>query len=92
MNRHPTTSSSSHLLEGVLLEVSAANQNLKFHKLQAFSSRFRFRPREPFGTQWLVAGLLPTDVRRVDSNRRHKKDGSTTPRSGGDRPPGHPEG
>jgi hypothetical protein len=34
---------------------------------------------------------IPNDY-RLDSNRRHRQAGSTTPRSGGDRPQGDPEG
>jgi hypothetical protein len=40
MNRHPTTSGSSHLSEGVLLGVSEPNRNQKLKKLPAFRHDF----------------------------------------------------
>src|SRR5271155_4504269 len=43
----PTTSGSSHLLEGVFLGVSRLNRNQKSHELPGISTRFRFRPGEP---------------------------------------------
>ena len=45
MHCHPTTSDSSHLLEGVFLGVSKPNRNQKLHKFPVFSTWFRIRPR-----------------------------------------------
>jgi hypothetical protein len=47
VDRHPTTSASSHLLGGVFLGVSALSQNQKSLKFSAFLERFQFRPGEP---------------------------------------------
>lgn len=47
MNCHPTTSASSHLLEGVFLGVSVRNRNQKSLKSPTFFDWFRICPGEP---------------------------------------------